>query len=62
MAKLTFDDEFNSLDAGTAGSGNPWEYSFDYAPNGFSDSSMSSFEVNPNAPGMPADATNPATK
>lgn len=56
MAKLTFDSEFNSNNIGSVGQGQPWEYSFDYAPNGFADSSMSSYEVNPNAAGLPADA------
>jgi hypothetical protein len=56
MAKLTFADEFNILDAGTAGSGQPWEYAWDWTPNGFADASMASYEMNPNVPGMPADA------
>lgn len=54
MAKLTFDDEFNTLDAGTAGAGKPWEYGWDWSPNGTTDSSLSSWQGNP--ADLPADA------
>lgn len=33
-----------------------WNYGFSYAPTGFTDNTMGSWHVNPNAPGMPADA------
>lgn len=54
MAKLTFDDEFTSLHAGTYGQGQPWSYAYSWSPNGYADANLSSYIVNPN--GLPADA------
>ena len=42
----TFDDEFNSLSL-RDGSGGTWSPAFSYSPNGSTDSSLSSYQVNP---------------
>ena len=43
---LTFDEEFNSLSLNN-GSGGTWSPTFSYNPNGATDSSLSSYQVNP---------------
>jgi len=52
VAKLTFDDEFNGDSLDTS----KWQYVYDWSPNGYTDPGLSSWLVNPNAPGMPPDA------
>ena len=53
---LTFDDEFNSLSL-DRGSGGTWSPVFSYSPNGSTDDTLSSFQVNPNwGPTSAADA------
>jgi beta-glucanase (GH16 family) len=42
----TFDDEFNSLSLRN-GSGGTWSPAFSYSPNGSTDGSLSSYQVNP---------------
>ncbi len=43
---LTFDEEFNSLSL-NSGSGGTWSPAFSYSPNGSTDDTLSSFQVNP---------------
>ncbi len=43
---LTFDDEFNSLSLNN-GSGGTWSPAFSYSPNGSTDDTLSSYQVNP---------------
>ena len=44
--KLTFSDEFDSLSLNT-GNGGTWQPSYSWSPNGFTDSTLSSWTVNP---------------
>ena len=46
MAKLTFDDEFNSLSLWSGSSGT-WQPAYSWSPNGFADSTMTSWLANP---------------
>ena len=43
---LTFDEEFNSLSLNN-GSGGTWSPTFSYNPNGATDGTLSSYQVNP---------------
>ena len=55
---LIFDDEFNSLSLNNGSSGT-WSPAFSYSPNGGTDSTVSSFQVNPLAAATSAADANP---